>query len=68
MLSGPNIECVGAMVGTGMRVIASGGVSTLEQIIALRYAGAAGAILGKAIYTGDLDVSAAIAAVSEARK
>jgi phosphoribosylformimino-5-aminoimidazole carboxamide ribotide isomerase len=67
MLSGPNIEGVGAMVGTGMRVIASGGVSTLDQIVALRDAGAAGAILGKAIYTGDLDVSAAIAAVSEAR-
>jgi phosphoribosylformimino-5-aminoimidazole carboxamide ribotide isomerase len=65
MLGGPNVEGVGAMVATGMRVIASGGVSTIEQIIALRGVGAAGAILGKAIYTGDLDVSAAIAAVSE---
>ena len=50
-----------------MRVIASGGVSTIDQITALRDAGAAGAILGKAIYTGDLDVSSAIAAVSGAR-
>jgi phosphoribosylformimino-5-aminoimidazole carboxamide ribotide isomerase len=52
---------------TGLRVIASGGVSSVDQILTLRDAGAAGAILGKAIYTGDLDVSAAIAAVAETR-
>jgi phosphoribosylformimino-5-aminoimidazole carboxamide ribotide isomerase len=67
MLAGPNVDGVGAMVqATRMRVIASGGVSTIEQIMTLRDVGAAGAILGKAIYTGDLDVAAAIAAVSEA--
>jgi phosphoribosylformimino-5-aminoimidazole carboxamide ribotide isomerase len=65
MLGGPNVDGVGAMVqATGMRVIASGGVSTLDQIIALRGIGAAGAILGKAIYTGDLDVAEAITAVA----
>jgi phosphoribosylformimino-5-aminoimidazole carboxamide ribotide isomerase len=65
MLGGPNIEGVEAMVqATGMRVIASGGVSSIEQIVALRNVGAAGAILAKAIYTGDLDVASAIAAVS----
>jgi phosphoribosylformimino-5-aminoimidazole carboxamide ribotide isomerase len=69
MLGGPNVEGVGAMVqATGMRVIASGGVSTIEQIIALRDVGAAGAILGKAIYTGDLDVTEAIAAVSDPKR
>jgi phosphoribosylformimino-5-aminoimidazole carboxamide ribotide isomerase len=68
MLGGPNVNGVGAMVqATGMRVIASGGISAIAQIAALRAAGAAGAILGRAIYTGDLDVRTAIAAVSEAR-
>jgi phosphoribosylformimino-5-aminoimidazole carboxamide ribotide isomerase len=68
MLGGPNVEGVGAIVqATGMRVIASGGVSTIDQIIALRDIGAAGAILGKAIYTGDLDVAEALAAVAEER-
>lgn len=68
MLGGPNVEGVGAMVqATGMRVIASGGVSTIGQIIALRGVGAAGVILGKAIYTGDLDVREAIAAVADER-
>jgi phosphoribosylformimino-5-aminoimidazole carboxamide ribotide isomerase len=67
MLGGPNVEGVGEMVrATRMRVIASGGVSSIDQIKALRDIGAAGAILGKAIYTGDLDLSAAIAAVAEA--
>jgi phosphoribosylformimino-5-aminoimidazole carboxamide ribotide isomerase len=68
MLGGPNLDGVGAMVqATGMRVIASGGVSTIDQIIALRDMGAAGAILGKAIYAGDLNVAEAIAAVGEER-
>ncbi|MFN0071001.1 MAG: 1-(5-phosphoribosyl)-5-[(5-phosphoribosylamino)methylideneamino]imidazole-4-carboxamide isomerase [Chloroflexota bacterium] len=64
MLGGPNVDGVGAMVrASGMRVIASGGVSTMGHITALRDVGAAGAILGKAIYTGDLDLRAALAAV-----
>ena len=43
-----------------MDIIASGGVSTLEDIRALRAAGAAGAIIGKAYYTGAIDLAEAI--------
>ncbi|MBQ7547420.1 MAG: 1-(5-phosphoribosyl)-5-[Clostridia bacterium] len=43
-----------------MQIIASGGVSTLEDIIALREMNLYGAILGKAIYTGDLDLGDAV--------
>jgi phosphoribosylformimino-5-aminoimidazole carboxamide ribotide isomerase len=50
---------------TGLQVIASGGVSTYDDITALRDSGAvAGAILGKAMYEGLIDVAQAISLVS----
>ena len=47
-------------------IVASGGVSSLEDIRALRDMGLYGAILGKALYTGDLDLRRAVALVKEA--
>lgn len=44
-----------------MDIIASGGVSSLEDIQALKAAGVAGAIIGKAYYTGVIDLAQAIA-------
>ena len=44
-----------------MDIIASGGVSSLEDIRALKASGVAGAIIGKAYYTGAIDLSQAIA-------
>lgn len=44
-----------------MDIIASGGVSSLEDIQALRASGVAGAIIGKAYYTGAIDLREAIA-------
>ena len=46
-------------------VIASGGISSLSDIVALREIGLCGAILGKALYTGDLDLRRAVAAAKE---
>ncbi|MBE7033650.1 MAG: 1-(5-phosphoribosyl)-5-[(5-phosphoribosylamino)methylideneamino]imidazole-4-carboxamide isomerase [Ruminococcaceae bacterium] len=43
-----------------MDIVASGGVSTLDDIKALRKMNLYGAIVGKAIYTGDIDLSEAI--------
>jgi len=43
-----------------MRFIASGGVSSMEDVIALRDAGVYGAIIGKAYYTGAIDLKKAI--------
>jgi phosphoribosylformimino-5-aminoimidazole carboxamide ribotide isomerase len=40
----------------GIPVIAAGGVTTIEDVLALRDVGAAGAVAGTAIYTGKLDV------------
>ena len=43
-----------------MDIIASGGVSSLEDILALKAAGVHGAIIGKAYYTGAIDLAQAI--------
>ena len=45
-----------------MNIIASGGVSSLEDIRALKDAGIYGAILGKAYYTGAVDLREALEA------
>jgi phosphoribosylformimino-5-aminoimidazole carboxamide ribotide isomerase len=47
---------------TRMNIIASGGVSSLEDVSILAKTGVWGAILGKAIYTGAVSVGDAIAA------
>jgi phosphoribosylformimino-5-aminoimidazole carboxamide ribotide isomerase len=50
-LSGPNIEAVYEMTEvTGKNVIASGGVSSLEDLKAINAKGIPGAIVGKALY------------------
>lgn len=62
MMTGPNIEAVKEMVeSVKIPVIASGGVSSLEDIKnLLRIKGLWGVITGKAIYTGSLDLKEAI--------
>lgn len=49
----------------GLQITASGGVTTLGEIKELKAAGVYAAILGKALYEGALDLSAAIAAAEE---
>ena len=44
----------------GMQIIASGGVSSLEDVCALRQLDIHGAIIGKAYYTGAIDLREAI--------
>ena len=67
MLSGPNFEQLQALRNTvSCGIVASGGVSTLEDIAKLRDMGIEEAIAGKAVYTGQLDVRQAIAVAEEA--
>ena len=47
-----------------LNIIASGGVSTLEDIAALKAQGLTGAIIGKAYYTGAVDLRKAIEAAT----
>ena len=44
----------------GLQITASGGVSTLEDVESLRKMNLYGAIIGKAYYTGDIDLKKAI--------
>lgn len=44
-------------------VVAAGGVTTVEDLLLLRDAGAAGAVVGTAIYTGKLDFRVALSAL-----
>ncbi|MEE9591395.1 MAG: 1-(5-phosphoribosyl)-5-[(5-phosphoribosylamino)methylideneamino]imidazole-4-carboxamide isomerase [Thermodesulfobacteriota bacterium] len=65
MLVGPNVKAIKEMAYTvDIPVIASGGMSTLRDIESLRGIGAGGVIIGKALYTGDIDLSEAIEAAS----
>jgi phosphoribosylformimino-5-aminoimidazole carboxamide ribotide isomerase len=65
MMQGPNIEATRQLAeAISVPVIASGGVSSLrdiENLLAIESAGVSGVITGKAIYTGALDLPAAIA-------
>ncbi len=64
MLAGPNIKDVGKLVDSvATKVVASGGVSNLRDITSLRDVGAEGVIIGKALYTKDINLRQAIAAV-----
>ena len=61
MLSGANLALYRALSERfSLRLIASGGVSGLEDIRALREMGLYGAILGKAYYTGAVDIREAM--------
>jgi phosphoribosylformimino-5-aminoimidazole carboxamide ribotide isomerase len=65
-MQGPNIEATAALAhAISIPVIASGGVSSLADLLALKGCGAAlnGAISGRALYDGALDLSAALKAL-----
>lgn len=67
MLSGPNIQAAVEMArATGKHVIASGGVSSLEDLVSLQKHvgdGVVGAIVGKALYTKQFTVAEALKVV-----
>lgn len=66
MLAGPNLKAMEEMVAaTGIDIIASGGVSKLEDIKNLKETGVAGAIIGKALYTGNIDLKEALEAAKD---
>ena len=67
MLSGPDIDTNARLVReTGMAVLASGGVSSVEDIRRLVTTGVEGVIVGRALYTGAVSLPEAVAAVSGA--
>jgi phosphoribosylformimino-5-aminoimidazole carboxamide ribotide isomerase len=61
-LAGPNLDALQAVVAEArFEVIASGGVARLQDLDAIAATGASAAILGRALYTGAIDLREAIA-------
>ncbi len=65
MLEGPNVEALAEMArAVAIPVIASGGVTTVDDVRRLAHIGLAGCIIGRALYEGRLDLREAIAAAA----
>jgi phosphoribosylformimino-5-aminoimidazole carboxamide ribotide isomerase len=66
-MAGPNVAATAALArAVSIPVIASGGVSSLADLIALRDTGViTGAIVGRALYDGAIDLAEALAALGE---
>jgi len=63
LLSGPDLELLERLIRLDRgAVIASGGIASLDDIRAVRALGCAGAIVGRALYEGRLDVASAVRA------
>ncbi|MCH8090552.1 MAG: 1-(5-phosphoribosyl)-5-[(5-phosphoribosylamino)methylideneamino]imidazole-4-carboxamide isomerase [Chloroflexi bacterium] len=64
-LTGPNLDGVAHILSlASVPVIASGGISSIEHLVELQGLGVEGAIVGRALYTGDVDLGRAIERVS----
>jgi phosphoribosylformimino-5-aminoimidazole carboxamide ribotide isomerase len=65
MMRGPNVEAMAAMqAAVKVPVIASGGVTTVDDIARLAASGMAGCIIGRALYEGTLKLADAIQAAN----
>jgi phosphoribosylformimino-5-aminoimidazole carboxamide ribotide isomerase len=70
-MTGPNLDALRELAsGIEIPVIASGGVSSLQDLLSLlslSTVGVTGAIVGRALYTGEVKLTEAIRAVGEGR-
>ena len=70
MLSGPNLEATAALAdAVDIPVILSGGVSSLGDLLAAAAfadRGIVGAIVGRALYTGDVEIASALERIGSA--
>lgn len=54
--TGPDLDLYDSLTAVeGARIIAAGGISSREDLVALRKRGLAGAVMGKALYNGSVD-------------
>ena len=66
LLGGPDLALLEGLVTLqGVAIIASAGISTLDDLRAVRRIGCAGAIVGRALYEGTIDLAEAIATLGE---
>jgi len=67
-LTSPNFEAIAGLLSqVNVPVIAAGGISSVEHLTALAELGVEGAIVGRAIYTGDVELGEAVRSVSKNR-
>jgi phosphoribosylformimino-5-aminoimidazole carboxamide ribotide isomerase len=60
-LTEPNFDMINRLLAkVSVPVIAAGGISKLEHLNRLKELGVEGAIIGKSLYTGDIDLGEAI--------
>ncbi len=68
-LIGPNVEALAELVTLdGPSVIASGGVGSVDDLLRLARAGASGAIVGQALYTGAINLPETLQALEHAER
>lgn len=64
LLGGPDLALLARLVRVGAgEVIASAGITSIHDLLAVRDIGCVGAIVGRALYEGRVDLAAGIAAV-----
>jgi phosphoribosylformimino-5-aminoimidazole carboxamide ribotide isomerase len=62
----PNIPAISEMIeNVGLPIIAAGGICSLVHLKILSKIGAAGAIIGKALYTGDINLKQALKEINQ---
>ncbi|HEY82936.1 MAG TPA: 1-(5-phosphoribosyl)-5-[(5-phosphoribosylamino)methylideneamino]imidazole-4-carboxamide isomerase [Dehalococcoidia bacterium] len=65
-LTEPNFAAIAELIdAVRLPIIASGGISSLNHLKMLKKLGAEGAIVGKALYTGDINLKQALAIISQ---
>ncbi|MBM4462482.1 MAG: 1-(5-phosphoribosyl)-5-[(5-phosphoribosylamino)methylideneamino]imidazole-4-carboxamide isomerase [Chloroflexi bacterium] len=61
-LSQPNFEAIAELLSmTKLPIIASGGIASISHLVRLKQLGAEGAIVGRALYSGDIRLEEALA-------
>ncbi len=58
-LQGPDVQTLAEAVKSGARIIASGGIASVEDVIRVRSVGCSSVILGKAMYDGKISIDRA---------
>lgn len=64
LMAGPDLELLATVAGMEVDLIASGGIRSVADLQAVRALGCAGAIVGRALYDGSLDLPEALAATA----
>ena len=66
-LTGPDYDLMRSLVAiAGTGVIAAGGIAAIDHLTKLASIGVGGAVIGRALYTGDIDLAEAVGAIGGA--